>query len=119
VPGVAKVQSLEVVELAITDYAAGIPIDKTWSFALFNSELRKLFPQLFVYFDALPKAPNPDYEDHQDDIYRYLPPYYLCVKENRRVVIVPGIEFPDGSSVARNAKTNKRTSFQENTVILG
>ncbi|KAG2067389.1 hypothetical protein BDR04DRAFT_1159196 [Suillus decipiens] len=80
-PTVADIQTLEIVGLAITDHVAGISINKNWSFSLLDLELRKHFPQLFIYLDALPKTPNPDYDEHQEDIYCYLPPYYLCVKE--------------------------------------
>ncbi|KAG1771392.1 hypothetical protein EV702DRAFT_1049015 [Suillus placidus] len=43
---------------------------------------------------------------------------YLCVKEKQKIVIPPGIQFPDGSSVTRNVRTNKRGGFQENVIIL-
>ncbi|KAG1741687.1 hypothetical protein EDB19DRAFT_1907909 [Suillus lakei] len=119
IPTLVEVQTLKVMRLAITDYVDGIVISKNWSFMLFDLELRKFFPRLFLYLDALPKLPNPDYEEHQDEIFRYLPQYYLCVKEKRRTVIPPGIQFPDGSSVARNARTNKRGGFRENVIILG
>ncbi|KAG2134207.1 hypothetical protein BD769DRAFT_1665234 [Suillus cothurnatus] len=118
IPTLVEVQSLEVMRLAITDHVDGIVISKNWSFVLFDLELRKFFPRLFLYLDALPKLPNPDYQEHQDEIFRYLPQYYLCVKEKRRIMIPPGIQFPDGSSVARNAKTSKRGGFRENIVIL-
>ncbi|KAG1825902.1 uncharacterized protein BJ212DRAFT_1295229 [Suillus subaureus] len=59
-----------------------------------------------------------DYKEHQDEIFQYLPQYYLCVKEKQRIIIPPGIQFPDGSLVARNARTNKRGGFRENVVIL-
>jgi hypothetical protein len=55
--------------LAITDHVDGIVISKNWSFVLFDLELRKFFPQLFLYLDALPKLPNPDYQEHQDEIF--------------------------------------------------
>ncbi|KAG2145624.1 hypothetical protein BD769DRAFT_1382526 [Suillus cothurnatus] len=118
IPTLVEVQSLEVMRLAITDHVDGIVISKNWSFVLFDLELCKIFPQLFLYLDALPKLPNPDYQEHQDEIFRYLPQYYLCVKEKQRIMIPPGIQFPDGSSVARNAKTSKRGGFRENIVIL-
>ncbi|KAG2031559.1 hypothetical protein BDR03DRAFT_986296 [Suillus americanus] len=117
-PTLVEVQTLEVMRLAITDHVDGIVISKNWSFMLFDLELRKFFPRLFVYLDALPKLPNPDYQEHEDEIFQHLPQYFLCVKEKRRIVIPPGIQFPDGSSVARNARTNKRGGFRENVVIL-
>ena len=110
-PTVADIQILEIVGLAITDYVTGIPINKAWSFSLLDLELRKHFPQLFIYLDALPKTPNPNYKEHQEDIYRYLPPYHLCVKEKRKIAIAPGTEFPDGPSVVQNEKPNKRAGF--------
>ncbi|KAG1750995.1 hypothetical protein EDD22DRAFT_1002381 [Suillus occidentalis] len=118
VPSLAEVQTLEVMKLAKTDHVNGIVISKNWSFMLFDLELRKFFPRLFLYLDGLVQLPNPEYEEHQDGVFRYLPQYYLCVKEKRRIVIPPGIQFPDGSSVARNAKTSKRGGFQENVIIL-
>ncbi|KAG2031096.1 hypothetical protein BDR03DRAFT_986632 [Suillus americanus] len=117
-PTLVEVQTLEVMRLAITDHVNGIVISKKWSFMLFDLELRKCFPQLFVYLDALPKLPNPDYQEHEDEIFQHLPQYFLCVKEKRRIVIPPGIQFPDGSSVAQNARTNKRGEFRKNVVIL-
>ncbi|KAG1733533.1 hypothetical protein EDB19DRAFT_1911521 [Suillus lakei] len=81
IPTLVEVQTLEVMRLAITDYVDGIVISKNWSFMLFDLELRKFFPRLFLYLNALPKLPNPDYKEHQDEIFRYLPQYYLCVKE--------------------------------------
>ncbi|KAG1902946.1 uncharacterized protein F5891DRAFT_978395 [Suillus fuscotomentosus] len=117
-PTLVEVQTLEVMRLAITDYVDGIIISKNWSFELFDLELRKFFPRLFLYLDALPKLMNPDYKEDQDEIFQYLPQYYLCVKEKCRIVIPPGIQFPDGSSVARNARTNSRGGFRENVVIL-
>ncbi|KAG1893885.1 uncharacterized protein F5891DRAFT_1195800 [Suillus fuscotomentosus] len=117
-PTLVEVQTLEVMRLAITDYVDGIIISKNWSFELFDLELRKFFPRLFLYLDALPKLTNLDYEEDQDEIFQYLPQYYLCVKEKRRIVIPPGIQFPDGSSVARNARMNSRGGFRENVVIL-
>ncbi|KAG2134986.1 hypothetical protein BD769DRAFT_1664932 [Suillus cothurnatus] len=38
-------------------------------FVLFDLELRKFFPRLFLYLNALPKLPNPDYQEHQDEIF--------------------------------------------------
>ncbi|KAG2126368.1 uncharacterized protein EDB93DRAFT_1109664 [Suillus bovinus] len=61
---------------------------------------------------------NPDYEEDQDEIFQYLPQYYLCIKEKRKIIIPPGIQFPDGSAVARNAKMNTRGRLWENVVIL-
>ncbi|KAG1902004.1 uncharacterized protein F5891DRAFT_1187033 [Suillus fuscotomentosus] len=117
-PTLVEVQTLEVMRLAITDYVDGIIISKNWSFELFDLELHKFFPRLFLYLDALPKLMNPDYEEDQDEIFQYLPQYYLCVKEKRKIVIPPGIQFPDRSLVAQNARTNSRGGFRENVVIL-
>ncbi|KAG2356760.1 hypothetical protein BDR07DRAFT_1491509 [Suillus spraguei] len=103
IPTLVEVQTLEVMKLAITDHVDGIVISKNWSFILFDLELRKCFPRLF---------------EHEDEVFQYLPQYYLCVKEKHRIIIPPGIQFPDGTSVARNARTNKRGGFQENVVIL-
>ncbi|KAG2150183.1 hypothetical protein BD769DRAFT_1381815 [Suillus cothurnatus] len=69
IPTLVEVQSLEVMRLAITDHVDGIVISKNWSFVLFDLELRKFFPRLFLYLDALPKLPNPDYQEHQDEIF--------------------------------------------------
>ncbi|KAG1893906.1 uncharacterized protein F5891DRAFT_1195829 [Suillus fuscotomentosus] len=108
-PTLVEVQTLEVMRLAITDYVDGIIISKNWSFELFDLELRKFFPRLFLYLDALPKLMNPDYKEDQDEIFQYLPQYYLCVKEKRRIVIPPGIQFPDGSLVTPQVVRFKQT----------
>ncbi|KAG1751722.1 hypothetical protein EDB19DRAFT_1903665 [Suillus lakei] len=81
IPTLVEDQTLKVMRLEITDHVDGIVISKNRSFMLFDLELHKIFPQLFLYLNALPKLPNPDYEEHQDEIFQYLPQYYLCVKE--------------------------------------
>jgi hypothetical protein len=68
-------------KLAKTDHVNGIVISKNWSFMLFNLELRKFFPRLFLYLDGLVQLLNPEYEEHQDGVFRYLPQYYLYIKE--------------------------------------
>ncbi|KAG1769381.1 hypothetical protein EDD22DRAFT_948986 [Suillus occidentalis] len=95
----------------VPNHVNGIVISKNWSFMLFDLELRKFFPRLFLYLDGLVQLPNPEYEEHQDGVFQYLPQYYLCVKEKRRIVIPPGIQFPDGSSVALKCKDESLIAF--------
>ncbi|KIK35558.1 hypothetical protein CY34DRAFT_16938 [Suillus luteus UH-Slu-Lm8-n1] len=66
VPSLVEVQTLEVMKLAKTDHVNGIVISKNWSFMLFDLELRKFFPRLFLYLDGLVQLPNPQYKEHQD-----------------------------------------------------
>ncbi|KIJ12515.1 hypothetical protein PAXINDRAFT_14590 [Paxillus involutus ATCC 200175] len=63
--------------------------------------------------------PNHKFEDGQNECFRYLPGYYLCVKDGRSgLAVVPGLDFPDGQDLAHYGVSRSRRSFDENLVIL-
>ena len=51
--------------------------------------------------------------------YKYLPPYLLCLRSQKEVVVAGGIEFPDGETLFHKIKAGKRPSRDESELIFG
>lgn len=51
--------------------------------------------------------------------YKYLPPYLLCLRSHKEVVVAGGVEFPDGEVLFQKLKAGKRPSRDESEIIFG
>ncbi|KAF8833898.1 hypothetical protein BDN67DRAFT_985722 [Paxillus ammoniavirescens] len=93
--------------------------NRDWDFFRLDAELHTLFPCLFAYLDSCSKMLNQGYDSSQDARYKYLPPYLLCIRSQKKITIASSISFPTGEIVFEKVKAGKRPSWDESDVIFG
>ena len=104
--------------LAVLNGNSGMEINHEANFGDIEKILRGFFPDLFDWFDGLPKvevnsAGNVGEPEH-------LPQWLLCTKLPGRssgVSVAAGVAFPTGSDIDFNVQI-KRSGFRENILIL-
>lgn len=82
----------------------GIPLDAAWTHGEVLAALRKLFPQLFQYFDILPSTNGQ-------------PHFLVCTKQQRKLLVLADPQ-PDGQRLFINRGTNK-AKWSESYICLG
>ena len=104
--------------LAVVNGTSGMDIDRQANFWEIEEILRGFFPDLFDWFDGLPKVEaNSDGNLGEPE---HLPQWLLCTTlpgHSSGVSIAAGVAFPTGSDIDFNVQI-KRSGFQENTLIL-
>ncbi|KAI5993215.1 hypothetical protein EDD15DRAFT_2367453 [Pisolithus albus] len=109
-PSTADISRLEALGLARANYRDFFEFNRDWDFPQVDGVLRSLFPTLFAYLDTQGKTTNHNYgSSEQDPCYKYLPPYHLCVKSQRRVAIASGVDFPTGEIIYTKVSLQKYT----------
>jgi hypothetical protein len=103
--------------LAVVNGTSGMEIDREASFGDIEKILQGFFPDLFDWFDGLPKV-----EANAGDVGepKHLPQWLLCTKLPGRssgVSVATGVAFPGGSDIDFNVQI-KCSGFRENILIL-
>lgn len=104
--------------LAVVDGTSGMEIDREATFGDIEKILQGFFPDLFDWFDGLPKV-EANLGANVDEP-KHLPQWLLCTKLPGRssgVSVAAGVAFPSGSDIDFNVQT-KRSGFRENILIL-
>lgn len=87
------------------DHINGIALNSLWSHQEVLTALRKLFPQIFEYFDVLPRL-----ADGQ-------PHFLVCTKQRKDVLVLPDPQ-PDGERLFLN-RGSKKHKWTDNFICLG
>ncbi|KAI5990496.1 hypothetical protein EDD15DRAFT_2369943 [Pisolithus albus] len=105
----AQLSRLEAAGLARSNFCSYFQFNREWTWPQVDSMLRGEFSQLFEVLDTHPKVANPNYNTSGmvGRQYKYLPPYLLCLRSHKEIVVAGGAEFPDGEVL-----------FQKSEIIL-
>jgi hypothetical protein len=104
--------------LAVVNGTSGMEIDCDANFWDVEEILRGLFPDLFEWFEGLPKVEANSGGNVGEP--EHLPQWLLCTKLPGRssgVSVAAGVAFPKGSDIEFNVQI-KRSGFRENILIL-
>ena len=104
--------------LAVVNGTSGMEIDREANFGDVEKILRGFFPDLFDWFDGLPKVEANSSGNVGEP--EHLPQWLLCTKLPGRssgVSVATGVAFPSGSDIDFNVQI-KRSGFRENILIL-
>jgi hypothetical protein len=87
-----------------SNHVTGIPLDSAWTHEEVVIALRKLFPQIFEYFDLLPDTSSKAH-------------FLVCSKDQRNLCVVAD-PVPNGERLLMNRGT-KKAKWSENYICLG
>ncbi|KAI5984835.1 hypothetical protein EDD15DRAFT_2374738 [Pisolithus albus] len=116
----AQLSRLEAAGLARSNFRSYFQFNWEWTWPQVDSMLHGEFSQLFEVLDTHPKVANPNYNTSGmvGRQYKYLPPYLLCLRSHKEIVVAGGAEFPDGEVLFQKVKAGKRPSRDESEIIL-
>ncbi|KIO02200.1 hypothetical protein M404DRAFT_28111 [Pisolithus tinctorius Marx 270] len=111
---------LEAAGLARSNFRSYFTFNWEWSWTQVDNMLRGEFPRLFEVLDTQPKVFNVSYNTSGmvGRQYKYLPPYLLCLRSHKEVVVAGGVEFPDGEVLFQKLKAGKQPSRDESEIIF-
>ncbi|KAJ3911237.1 hypothetical protein F5877DRAFT_73339, partial [Lentinula edodes] len=107
--------------LAITNFQNGIEINPAWTYSETLEAIYTLFPRAAKYIKASLRIRNPEYQHGVDEDFKeFFCPFVLCMKEERRYVILPSIKanWPTGRDIANNCVSKNKNGWAENTLLL-
>ncbi|KAI5996698.1 hypothetical protein EDD15DRAFT_2194890 [Pisolithus albus] len=122
----AQLSRLEAAGLARSNFPSYFQFNREWTWPQVDSMLHGEFSQLFEVLDTHPKittasqVANPNYNTSGmvGRQYKYLPPYLLCLRSHKEIVVAGGAEFPDGEVLFQKVKAGKRPSRDKSEIIL-